>query len=74
MTMIMPIPLVTGGGGSCTGMQIFWILVVSLYLCQFIMTFINLYMDEFKSKKQFFWWFVPFLPIILGVIKKVREI
>jgi len=71
------IPMNYGSGNiDCTGMELVVALLVCFYLCQLIMVWMNLFMEffEFKSKSDFLYWNIPFLPIIIVFIKKIASI
>jgi hypothetical protein len=45
------------------------ILFIIFYIIQLATVLAFLYLNEYKSKKQFLWWCIPFIPIVIFVYK-----
>jgi len=50
------------------------ILVGILYLLQLGMVLEGLLNDMFDKKREFFYWSIPFLPVIVTIIQKIRSL
>ncbi|MFW6121268.1 MAG: hypothetical protein ACOC80_10290, partial [Petrotogales bacterium] len=80
---VMPIPIFMSGGGGFGPLLEFFI---TLYIFQIITVLIKLFIADdffgsiwmfrkFKSKKEFFYFLlVPFIPSIIGVVKKICSV
>lgn len=45
-----------------------------VYGIQLWITWVNLFYEQFKTKRDFLYWHIPYLPIITSAIKKFQSI
>ena len=76
MPIIMPVDL--SGGGVTSLWVVGLIFIGGLYLIQLLTIYCMLFLleddDIFKTKKDFWLWHIPFIPIIFIVVQKIKRL